>query len=411
MLASVATVSQTAAQRTVVGRLLGPPVTAMAIAFLLGSVGVLPSGGSAASSFLADLSLKLATPALLLSADLSRLRDCGPLLASFGMAAAGTVGSCCATMLAATTTTMGASSSWSWCLRDDAVKIAAALMAKNVGGGINYMAVCRTLGASPAAVAAGLCVDNVFALVYFPLTSALAKGLPDPTTSSSAEEKDKDDVDVEAERQVPGDTIVKDVTTVLALASVSTWFGEVVGGPFSASLPCSTLFALAVAFALGSSSSRHRHDDGDAFSFDRLRVAGDAIGTSLLYLFFATAGAPGLAVAADARALFVPLTIFLSALYAGHGAWLAATRWWCLRRRRRRRGGASPEEEEEEGAVAPQRLLVASSAAIGGPATAAALARANGWDSLLGPSLLVGNLGYAIATFLGVAFYGVFRPR
>lgn len=59
--------------------------------------------------------------------------------------------------------------------------------------------------------------------------------------------------------------------------------------------------------------------------------------------------------------------------------------------------------------VAPQRLLTASSAAIGGPATAAALAHANKWKSLLTPSLLVGNVGYAIATFIALAFYSAFR--
>ena len=59
--------------------------------------------------------------------------------------------------------------------------------------------------------------------------------------------------------------------------------------------------------------------------------------------------------------------------------------------------------------VAPQRLLVGSSCAIGGPATAAALAKSFEWNSLLSPSLLVGNVGYAIATFIGLLFYGAYR--
>ena len=59
--------------------------------------------------------------------------------------------------------------------------------------------------------------------------------------------------------------------------------------------------------------------------------------------------------------------------------------------------------------VSPQRLLVGSSAAIGGPATAAALAKSFKWESLLSPSLLVGNVGYAIATFIGLLFYGAYR--
>ena len=62
-----------------------------------------------------------------------------------------------------------------------------------------------------------------------------------------------------------------------------------------------------------------------------------------------------------------------------------------------------------EKVAAPQRLLAASSAAIGGPATAAALAQANEWRSLITPSLLVGNVGYAIATFLALAYYSAFR--
>ena len=59
--------------------------------------------------------------------------------------------------------------------------------------------------------------------------------------------------------------------------------------------------------------------------------------------------------------------------------------------------------------VAPQRLLVASSSAIGGPPTSVALARTVGWDSLVVPALLVGNIGYAISTFIGIAFYYCFK--
>jgi hypothetical protein len=40
----------------------------------------------------------------------------------------------------------------------------------------------------------------------------------------------------------------------------------------------------------------------------------EILGTVCLYLFFATAGAPGIAVAESVRALSVPLIIFLSSL-------------------------------------------------------------------------------------------------
>ena len=51
-------------------------------------------------------------------------------------------------------------------------------------------------------------------------------------------------------------------------------------------------------------------------------------------------------------------------------------------------------------------LLAASNANIGGPATAAALVEGTPWKARLGPpALLVGNLGYALATPLALVFY------
>ena len=44
-----------------------------------------------------------------------------------------------------------------------------------------------------------------------------------------------------------------------------------------------------------------------------------------------------------------------------------------------------------------------SNANIGGPATAASLAAARRWHGLLVPGMLVGHLGNAGATFLGIA--------
>lgn len=47
-------------------------------------------------------------------------------------------------------------------------------------------------------------------------------------------------------------------------------------------------------------------------------------------------------------------------------------------------------------------MILASNANIGGPTTAAALAIAKGWDSLIVPTLLVGTLGYVIGNYYGI---------
>ena len=48
-------------------------------------------------------------------------------------------------------------------------------------------------------------------------------------------------------------------------------------------------------------------------------------------------------------------------------------------------------------------LVIASNANMGGPTTAAAMAVARRWQTLVMPAILCGTLGYAIATFVGTA--------
>jgi hypothetical protein len=267
-LTGTATVSQVLGRTTSIGRLLGPPVTAMAITFLLASIGVLNPGGTAAAKSLQLLSLQLATPMILLGAD---LRDCfarcGPLLVSFLVAST-------ATIIACTVGWYLSGNMLQTALGKDALSVAAALLAKNVGGGINYIAVCRSLSVSPQAVAAGLCVDNIFALIYFPVTSALAAGLPDVSSST------KKEYDEQADQKSlqPPSINIQHVSTVLFLASLLLWMGERIGGTLGA-LPACTL--LTVMFASWAPNKW----------MSPLRPAADVLGTLCLYLFFATAGA------------------------------------------------------------------------------------------------------------------------
>jgi uncharacterized membrane protein len=374
-LCSTAVLSQSLGTRTAVGKLLGPPVTAMAIAFTFGSIGILPPGGSRGAKLLQILSIQLATPLLLLGVNIRSCRkSCGPLLVAFILASMGTI-------LASVVAIPICSSPLKNALGIDGLKIAAALMAKNIGGGLNYVAVCRSLNASPNAVAAGLCVDNIFALIYFPITSAISAGRPDVSSYVVTEKKAEDDESVTVEK----------ISESLALAAMATWFGELIGGS-SAALPLSTLLTILFTMVF----------PGKAKS---LKKTGEVIGTTLLYFFFATAGAPGLSIAESVKSAFFPIALFLSILYGIHGLVLTLVRTIIEFNRRRRVSNM------EDDPLSPQMLLVASSAAIGGPATAAALAKANGWKSLVEPSLIVGNIGYAVATFAGILFHTIFSSR
>ena len=383
-----AAIAQQLGTKTKIGKLLGGPVTAMAITFLLASIGILSPGGTVASKSLQLLSLQLATPLILLGADLRDcISRCGPLLLSFVVASISTIIACIigwslsGNML---TKALG---------KTDGLIIAAALMAKNIGGGINYIAVCKSLSASPNAIAAGLCIDNIFALIYFPITNALASDKSDIETSPSSSSAATVTTNVATEASHPSSVSIQSVSTVLFLSSMLLWLGEILGTKIFkiGSLPCCTL--LTVLFASWSPKR---------FLTSSIQNTSEILGTSCLYLFFATAGAPGIAVADSVRAALLPLTIFLTSLYSIHGIilWLGYRFW-----------GRNLEKKTTKLASAflPQRLLIASSAAIGGPATSVALAQANDWKSLMVPSLLVGNIGYAIATFCALAYYAILK--
>jgi uncharacterized membrane protein len=256
-------------------------------------------------------------------------------------------------------------------------------MAKNIGGGINYIAVCRCLSATPEAVAAGLVVDNLFALIYFPVSSALSAGKPDVNQSDKMEVARRSSQNPSGHaKDFAADTSqnIFLICNLLFLASAFLWLGEKFGGG-SGALPCCTLITLL--FALKAPKNWMR----------QLQRPAETLGTVCLYLFFSTAGAPGIAIADSVQTSLPPLSLYLLCLYGVHFLIL-----WVLHRFGSLR---SP-------SLVAQRLLVASSAAIGGPATAVALAQANDWRSLVVPSLLVGNIGYAIATFCGLAFARIF---
>jgi uncharacterized membrane protein len=373
-LLSMAALAQTVGKTTVVGRLLGSPVTAMALVFFAASCGILTPGGTTAATSLQLLALNLATPLVLLGADWQShvLRRCGPLTISFAAATLATVvGSMVGWQLVRPRLLSAFSSN------NDGLIIAAALVAKNIGGGINYVAVCRTLQASPTAMAAGLCIDNIMALVYFPITNMLAANRPDIATEEM--------VEATSIRAKDEEFSVQSITTTLALAASLLWMGKTLGqlvlGGTAAMLPVCTLLSVVLATW------------GPSRLLQSVQQPASTLGSMALFIFFATAGAPGLAVADSVQVAIWPLSLFLLSLYSIHGAILACCQWL----------GSS-------GWALPQRLLVASSAAIGGPATAVALAQSAGWKSLEVPSILVGNIGYAIATFIGLGFYQVFRP-
>ena len=249
----------------------------------------------------------------------------------------------------------------------DSWKLVAALTAKNVGGGLNYVAVATTLGLSPEAFTAGIAADNVFALLYFPFVSYLAKRNNDDVADDEAIVDDETDGKISLDC---GDVLV------VALASCALLAAGARVAP-NAILPATTALTVMCATILPERI------------MSRLSAVGAIVGDALLYVFFVCAGAATGSL--SAIAMRADVFSFLLILYAIHiSVVLCASKifskFWTF----------------------PQALL-ASNANVGGPATVAALAADARWRSLLAPSVLVATLGNSFATFLALALTGVFQ--
>lgn len=375
---SVLSVAATVGYRvglTSLGRTLNGPICAMAITFVAAGSGLLPPASPQVLEAQA-LAVRLATPMLLLRADLRAVaRKAGRLLPAFLLGTVGSLaGTLCAVMLLHDPLTAA--------LGVDGLKVAWALAAKNIGGGLNFVAVAAALGISPGPVAAALAVDNVMALVYFPMCAWLGRNQadpaasPDPPPAGKPEPQDGEPVRTE--------TRIADQSACLAVAfSVVTFSRHFASTGYD--VPLATLITVALATLAPRAAAA-------------LAPIGDELGTLILYLFFATAGWSGGALRKLVTGGPVLLAL-LSVIYAVHllivlGLGVAL-----------RRGGSNRRRSQ---LFSTPQLLVASNANIGGPATATALAVGNNWPSLVTPSLLVGNLGYAVATPLCLLLHSCF---
>lgn len=163
------------------------------VSYVFEILGILPSSGAPFISATQGFVVKLATPLLLLSADFRKiLRETGDMLKAFLIGSFGTLLGATIGYLLLHKQLVGIGlSSENW-------KLAAALTAKNIGGGLNYMvlklsyrsvlhfccfhfntciyvfqAVADVFDISDRTVGLGLAVDNLLGIIYFPFISWL----------------------------------------------------------------------------------------------------------------------------------------------------------------------------------------------------------------------------------------------
>lgn len=351
---------------------LGAPASAMLAGACAAAFGWIPSDGGGGTGEMQAFAAAVATPMMLFGANLREtFGETRRLATPFACGAAGTAAGALVGALAFARAG-GEGSMVSW-------KLAAALAAKNIGGGVNYVAVATALEMSREEFVAGVAADNVFALAYFPLVSFLARRCDARESAVGDNTVSGDRGDIVAIEATGTSSSRADALTAAFVAVVLLAAGQALARVLerpTATLPITTAFTVFLATAFPR----------------RLRpiaAVAEPLATAALFVFFVVAGASGASALSDASRC-VDVFLFLSVLYAFHLTSVLVPFRFASKERRR-------------------DFLLASNACVGGPATAAALCESAGWRRLLVPGALVGSLGNAVATFIGLGLAVVFR--
>jgi uncharacterized membrane protein len=307
-----------------------------------------------------DYLVPIAIPLLLFHADLKRIfRESGPTLIAFIIGGASVVAG---VLIGVSLFDLG----------PDEAKLAGIFTGTYIGGGLNFAAVAEATGMQDdnmltAAVAADQVITNLHFLliILIPGIAWIAKRYPTHHMDNAV----LFDADSESVHRIP-DLDLAGLVTGLALAFALAAIGKIIAefaGMSDYSILVITVLALLVATAFPKQVEK----------LSGHREAGNV----MMFIFLASvgAGADIWKLIENAPVLFLFATVIITVhlvILFGIGKLLK---------------------------LDLAELAMASAVLVGGPASAPALASAKGWRDLLIPGLLLGSLGYAVGSFIGVS--------
>ena len=348
------------------GQQLGGPLILLAVSMAASNFGIIPYSAPLYGT-IAGVLVPMAIPLLLLRADLRTIfAESGPMLVAFLLAAGATI---VGALVAAQLIDMGPLHA----------EIAGTITSSYIGGSLNFVATAEAVGIKDSSVyVASLSADAVGAVIFLvmlmlmPTIGFIRRAMPSRFIGQGPEA-------VAAEVDVPATKEAKPFRLATAANGLALSLVICAVSSGLASLLQADAFFVLIVTALSLVVANF------AKSVVRRVESEFELGTLFMYVFFAVIGAG--ANISEVLGAALPIIIFITVMVLVHLCLLVII-------------GKLMKLDLAE-------VLIASNACILGPAPAAALAASKGWQPLVAPGILVGMLGYAIATFIGVAITAV----
>lgn len=361
------------------GEKLSGPVIGLILAVIAVNARIIPSSAPTYDTIW-SYCIPLSVAMLLFRADLKKIfKETGTLMICFIIASVGTI--------------LGAFVAF-FALRGaipELAEMAGVLTGSYIGGGVNLFAVAESVGVSESMLSAEVVADNFvmalsfFLLLWIPSNAYFKKHYRHPYQ----EEVERRGT-LEGEKTMAGsfwqrkEMSLIDLAITLASAFIIAAASSEIAGFFKGAFSNIVLqMILGNQFVILTLITVLLATLFPKF-FANLRGAQE-IGTFLIYMFFVVIGCPADLVVVIKNA---PLMFLFCAIIAvfNIGLLLGLGKLFKLN---------------------IEELMIASNASLGGPSTAAAMAVAKGYNSLIIPAILVGLFGYIIGTPLGLMVYNI----
>ena len=348
-------------EQTHLGARLSGAVITILMTFAASNLGLIPVA-SPSYDFVWTYVIPLAIPLFLFEADLRRiLREVGPTLIAYGFGAAGSAfGAWIGAMILP--------------LGDAAWQLAGVFSATYIGGSVNFASTAKAVGLTDGALlSAGTAADNLIMTLYFLMIFALPG-----VQRVRAQFRNRPAVDVHdtPSLRAPRSMNLSKLSTALAIAFAfcATGFALAqVAGLKSIGILLITVISLFAATAFPKYMSTLE--------------GAPQLGVLMMQLLFSVIGASA----------HIQTVIQVGPILLLYAALILAVHFTASML-----GGKLCRCDLRE-------VVVASNANVGGPTTATAMAASQGWPGLVTPAILVGTLGYSIATFIGVGIAELVR--